>query len=106
MSVLKQVSRRHFIKNLFAGALGVAALPFFGRKLIESAHAENKACSPTEPMGQAIGYVEKAKDKKKLCSDCMFFHPVAPQNKVGTCDLMPNCVVPTGGSCNSFQKKV
>lgn len=99
------VGRRSFLKNL---ALGVAALPAFGLLRGWSAQASSlpagKAeCKTSDPVAQAVGYETVASDKKKPCKDCMFYGSLNAD--FGTCQIIPNCVVPAKGSCKSFAKK-
>ncbi len=98
------IDRRKFLAG--AGATFIA-LPFLGKILssTETFAADCKEVDAKNPVANALKYVSKSPDPKKLCSNCVQFKEEKSCPNMGKCTMITAGLVNKGGYCNSWAKK-
>lgn len=100
--------------SLFIAGLSFGSF-FKPLKALAEVPAGKTACTTADPVANALGYVDDAKniDKKKYpqfktikkdqnCKGCNLYN--ASSGGFGQCTMIANCVVAEKGLCGSWQK--
>jgi len=111
MEVPQMNNRREFLKKSLSLAAVPAILALSGKLFAQEKKKKSKDAapaaaatgfvSPEEPSAKALGYIEKTKDPKKNCANCILYQACGKPK--GPCQvLIGKGDVKAEGYCNSW----